>query len=94
MGNSSCQPRPSVIDANGNRLKPMKEKDRYGVCTVKIMSVAPATGTRRNQERVTSHTVTPKGAIIHGSQCNPQLILRGRFVPTVLPVVLTRASAS
>jgi hypothetical protein len=49
-----------------NNLKPMRERLRYGVCSVKITSVA--TGQRRNSERQSSYVVTPKGAILHGSQ--------------------------
>lgn len=56
-------------------LKPMRERLRYGVCAVKISPVT--TGQRRNSERQNSYVVTPKGAILHGSQCNPQIIQRG-----------------
>ena len=62
---------------DSTKLKPMKEKDRYGLCTVKIATIVPAGSPRRNQERIITHNITPKGGIIHGSQCNPQLIQRG-----------------
>ena len=58
-------------------LKPMRERLRYGVCAVKISPVT--TGQRRNSERQNSYIVTPKGSILHGSQCNPQIIQRGIY---------------
>lgn len=72
---ASCIPSNNpVLDQNGMRIKPIREKDKYGVCTVKIMSITAVAGARRSQERVSTHTITPKGAIIHGTQCNPQSV--------------------
>jgi hypothetical protein len=80
MGNSQHNPvktassltEPSI---SGNKLKPMRERIRYGVCSVKIAPIS--NGQRRPSERFTSYFVTPRGAIIHGTQCNPQLIKKG-----------------
>lgn len=67
-----------VDDANNstNKLKPMRERLRYGVCSVKIAPIA--NGQRRPSDRMTSYFVTPRGSLIHGTQCNPQLIQRGK----------------
>jgi len=64
----------NIINAN-SKLKPMRERLRYGVCSVKIAPIA--NGQRRPSDRMTSYFVTPRGSLIHGTQCNPQLIQRG-----------------
>jgi hypothetical protein len=65
----------TASEAPNSKLKPMRERDRYGVCIVKVASVMNTT--RRNSDRQNTHTVTPRGAIVHGTQCNPQVIQRG-----------------
>lgn len=77
MGNKTST-RLTSVDGNPNR-KPMPERDRYGVCTVKIAPITtpPIPTTNRRIPDQNSYVITPKGGIIHGSQCNPQLIQRG-----------------
>lgn len=85
MGNTAAKPTSppasptpvadqTVINAH-SKLKPMRERLRYGVCSVKIAPIA--NGQRRPSDRMTSYFVTPRGSLIHGTQCNPQLIQRG-----------------
>ena len=68
------------MDGNGNR-RPLPERNRYGVCIIKIASNTPPppvpNNNRRNQDRQNTHVLTPRGGILFGSQCNPQLIQRG-----------------
>jgi len=79
--NNAISPSSSVDTTNNNiinansKLKPMRERLRYGVCCVKIAPIA--NGQRRPSDRMTSYFVTPRGSLIHGTSCNPQLIQRG-----------------
>ena len=68
----------ATADSNitaGNRARLFREKEKYGICQVKIS--VTTNGIRRTPDRISSHVVSSRGAIIYGSQCNPQIIQRG-----------------
>lgn len=41
------------------------------------MKVASLSSNRRVQERQNIFTITPRGALFHGTQCNPALVQKG-----------------
>ena len=62
------------------RTKPLKEKSRHGVVSVDIMTQMAATrGRVPRTDQPQSHVITSRGSIIHGSQCDPSTIQRGKI---------------
>ena len=43
-----------------------------------IVKVASLSSNRRVQERQNIFTITPRGALFHGTQCNPALVQKGK----------------
>ena len=62
--------------AQGAKKKPksLREKNRFGTVIVKVASLS---SNRRVQERQNIFTITPRGALFHGTQCNPALVQKG-----------------
>ena len=62
--------------ALGAKKKPksLREKNRFGTVIVKVASLS---SNRRVQERQNIFTITPRGALFHGTQCNPALVQKG-----------------
>lgn len=52
----------------------VREKNRFGSVIVKVASVS---SNRRVQERQNVFTITPRGGLFHGTQCNPILVQNG-----------------
>jgi hypothetical protein len=65
----------------GGRGHTVKEHKRFGVVSVKIaanpntLTIAAA----RNNNSMIQHSVTPRGAVLYGSLCNPCVIQRGEL---------------
>jgi hypothetical protein len=54
--------------------KALREKNRFGTVIVKVASLS---SNRRVQERQNIFSITPRGALFHGTQCNPALVQKG-----------------
>ena len=71
----------SSVNGNGHLTQPkrkqkaLKEKNRFGTVIVKVASLS---SNRRVQERQNIFTITPRGALFHGTQCNPALVQKGK----------------
>ena len=53
-----------------------REHKRHGVVTLKMVSANPV---RRGAETIVTHTITPKGCILFGSQhFNPAVVQNGK----------------
>lgn len=65
--------------ALGAKKKPksLREKNRFGTVIVKVASLS---SNRRVQERQNIFTITPRGALFHGTQCNPALVQKGSLL--------------
>jgi hypothetical protein len=53
-----------------NKEKIFRERQRFGQVTAKISTLS--SGNKKKEEEYSIHTITPRGAIITGSNCNPQ----------------------
>jgi hypothetical protein len=71
-GNSSAL---STVSAAKKKPKSLREKNRFGTVIVKVASLS---SNRRVQERQNIFTITPRGALFHGTQCNPALVQKGK----------------
>ena len=55
------------------RVKAAKEHKRHGVVTLKMVVSNP---TRRANDQIATHTITPKGCILYGSQVFDPLVVQ------------------
>lgn len=63
------------------RAKHAKEHKRHGIVTLKMVGANPV---RRGAEAIVTHTITPKGCILYGSQnFNPAVVQNGK--PNISP---------
>ena len=53
------------------KKKIVREKNRFGSVIVKVASLS---SNRRTQDRQSIFTITPRGGLFHGTQCNPILV--------------------
>ena len=65
----------STVSAAKKKPKSLREKNRFGTVIVKVASLS---SNRRVQERQNIFTITPRGALFHGTQCNPALVQKGK----------------
>ena len=71
----------STVSAAKKKPKSLREKNRFGTVIVKVASLS---SNRRVQERQNIFTITPRGALFHGTQCNPALVQKGKRLVDVL----------
>ena len=67
---------PSTQGAK-KKPKALREKNRFGTVIVKVASLS---SNRRVQERQNIFSITPRGALFHGTQCNPALVQKGMYL--------------
>lgn len=64
-----------VVNTNNaqqqKKKKIVREKNRFGSVIVKVASLS---SNRRTQDRQSIFTITPRGGLFHGTQCNPILV--------------------
>jgi hypothetical protein len=65
-------PNSGGLFKKGKRIP--REKNRYGSVIVKVTSLS---SNRRLQERQTMFTITPRGGLFFGTQCNPIAVQKG-----------------
>ena len=65
---------PPSTQAAKKKPKALREKNRFGTVIVKVASLS---SNRRVQERQNIFSITPRGALFHGTQCNPALVQKG-----------------
>lgn len=71
----------SGFSSTGGRQKHGKEHKRHGVVTLKMVVSNP---TRRANDQVVTHTITPKGCILYGSQAfEPTVVQQGESSTTL-----------
>ena len=76
-GGGSNKNIPSGQSNSGSQKRKQKvqrEKNRYGSVIVRVASLS---SNRRVQERQNVFTITPRGGLFHGTQCNPILVQKG-----------------
>lgn len=57
-----------------NKEKIFRERQRFGQVTAKISTLV--SGSKKKEEEYSLYTITPRGAIISGSNCNPHVHIK------------------
>ena len=70
-----------TTQAAKKKPKALREKNRFGTVIVKVASLS---SNRRVQERQNIFSITPRGALFHGTQCNPALVQKGMFESAIV----------
>lgn len=75
--NASVASESGFSSSGGGRPKHGKEHKRHGVVTLKMVVSNP---TRRANDQVVTHTITPKGCILYGSLAfDPMVVQQGEL---------------
>jgi len=69
--NANVKPAAAGAGTPAKKKKVVREKNRFGTVIVKVASLS---SNRRAQERQSVFTITPRGGLFHGTQCNPILV--------------------